>query len=91
MRASGGGIAHLGGSPSPPKSHWPSQPWSWFWREAHTVKIAQYVGSRLFTRMRDPRSRLWWRLERADRRAESRRYGAMHISVTLRRTEARTG
>ena len=58
---------------------------------AHTVKIAQYVGSRLFRRMRDPRSRLWWRLERADRRAESRRYGAMHISVTLRRTEARTG
>jgi ubiquinone/menaquinone biosynthesis C-methylase UbiE len=58
---------------------------------AHTVKLAQYAGARLFPRMRDPRSRLWWRLEQADRRAESRRYGAMHISVVLRRAAARTG
>jgi SAM-dependent methyltransferase len=58
---------------------------------AHAVKIAQLVGTKLFPGMRDPRSRAWWRLERLDRRAENRRYGALHISGVFRRAEARTG
>ena len=58
---------------------------------AHAVKIAQLIGTMLFPAMRDPRSRAWWRLERLDRRAEQRRYGALQLSAVFRRTEARTG
>lgn len=52
---------------------------------AHPVKIVQYAGAKLFARMRKSSSRLWWRLERSDRRAEGRRFGAMHLSGIFRR------
>jgi SAM-dependent methyltransferase len=53
---------------------------------AHPVKLVQFVGTKLFPQMRTPNSSTWWRLERLDRRAESRRYGAMHLSAVFRRT-----
>ena len=53
---------------------------------AHPVKLVQFVGTKLFSRMRNPDSSTWWRLERVDRKAESRRYGAMHLSAVFRRT-----
>ena len=52
---------------------------------AHAVKLAQFVGTRLFRGMRERRSRAWWRLEHLDRRAEKRRYGAMQLSAVFRR------
>jgi ubiquinone/menaquinone biosynthesis C-methylase UbiE/uncharacterized protein YbaR (Trm112 family) len=52
---------------------------------AHAVKIVQFLGTRLSRSMRERRSRAWWRLERLDRRAESRRYGAMQLSAVFRR------
>jgi ubiquinone/menaquinone biosynthesis C-methylase UbiE len=52
---------------------------------AHPVKLVQFAGTKLFPRMRSPDSPTWWRLERLDRRAESRRYGAMHLSAVFRR------
>jgi SAM-dependent methyltransferase len=53
---------------------------------AHPVKLLQFAGGRLIPRMRAPDSAAWWRLERLDRRAEGRRYGAMHLSGVFRRT-----
>ena len=53
---------------------------------AHPVKLVQFVGTKLSSRMRNPDSSSWWRLERLDRKAESRRYGAMHLSAVFRRT-----
>jgi ubiquinone/menaquinone biosynthesis C-methylase UbiE len=52
---------------------------------AHPVKILQFAGARLLPRMRDPRSSVWWRLERLDRRAEGRRWGAMHLNAVFQR------
>jgi len=52
---------------------------------AHAMKIAQFVGTRLFRSMRERQSRAWWRLEQLDRRAEGRRYGAMQLSAVFRR------
>jgi SAM-dependent methyltransferase len=52
---------------------------------AHSVKIVQFLGTRLFRRMREPRSAAWWRLEQLDRRAEGRPLGAMHLSGVFRR------
>jgi SAM-dependent methyltransferase len=51
---------------------------------AHPVKILQFGGAKLFRRMRDRHSSAWWRLERLDRRAESRRWGAMHLNAVFR-------
>jgi ubiquinone/menaquinone biosynthesis C-methylase UbiE len=51
---------------------------------AHPVKILQFVGANLLPRMRDPHSPAWWRFERLDRRAEGRRWGAMHLSAVFR-------
>jgi ubiquinone/menaquinone biosynthesis C-methylase UbiE/uncharacterized protein YbaR (Trm112 family) len=52
---------------------------------AHSVKLVQFAGTALFHGMRERGSRAWWKLERLDRRAESRRYGAMHLSALFRR------
>jgi hypothetical protein len=52
---------------------------------AHPVKIVQFLGTGLFRGMRNEGSPAWWRLERLDRRAESRRWGAMHLSGVFRR------
>lgn len=51
----------------------------------HPVKLAQYAGTKLFPRMRDPASPAWWRLERLDLRAQGRRLGAMQLSAVFRR------
>ena len=51
----------------------------------HPVKLAQYVGTKLFPWMRDPSSPAWWRLERLDLRAQGRRLGAMQLSAVFRR------
>jgi ubiquinone/menaquinone biosynthesis C-methylase UbiE len=58
---------------------------------AHPVKILQFVGTRFFTRMREERSEPWWRLERLDRRAESRRLGAMQLNGIFRRAASPRG
>ncbi len=51
----------------------------------HPVKVAQ-VGLGLFVRsMRRSSSRLWWTLERLDRRAESRPLGALQLNVVFER------
>jgi SAM-dependent methyltransferase len=52
---------------------------------AHPVKLVQFAGTKFFPRMRSPDSSAWWRLEELDRRAESRPYGAMHLSAVFRR------
>jgi ubiquinone/menaquinone biosynthesis C-methylase UbiE/uncharacterized protein YbaR (Trm112 family) len=52
---------------------------------AHPVKLLQAAGERLLPSMRAPRSAVWWRLEQADRRAESRRWGALHLSAVFLR------
>ena len=54
---------------------------------AHPVKLLQFAGTKLFARMRRPDSPAWWRLERLDRRAEARAYGAMHLSAVFRRVQ----
>jgi SAM-dependent methyltransferase len=51
----------------------------------HPVKILQFVGSKLFSRMREERSEAWWRLEQLDRRAEARRLGAMQLNAIFQR------
>jgi ubiquinone/menaquinone biosynthesis C-methylase UbiE len=51
----------------------------------HPVKILQLVVSLLHPRWRQSRSRLWWRLEQADRRAERRAWGALQLNAVFRR------
>jgi ubiquinone/menaquinone biosynthesis C-methylase UbiE len=53
---------------------------------AHSVKVLQALATKLVPSMRAPGSSAWWRLERRDRRAESRPYGALHLSAVFRRT-----
>jgi SAM-dependent methyltransferase len=53
---------------------------------AHTVKLLQYAGARLFSSMQEPSSPIWWRLERLDRRAQSRALGAMHLTAVFQRS-----
>lgn len=53
---------------------------------AHSVKVLQAVATKVFPRMREPGSAAWWRLERLDRRAEHRPWGALHLSAVFRRT-----
>lgn len=52
---------------------------------AHPVKVAQFALERMLPTAGALRSRLWWRLEALDRRAERRRLGALHLSMVLRR------
>jgi ubiquinone/menaquinone biosynthesis C-methylase UbiE len=51
---------------------------------AHPVKLVQAAAAKVLPRMRRPHSRAWWRLERLDRRAESRAWGALHLSAVFR-------
>ena len=52
---------------------------------AHPVKVLQTIATRLVPSMREPQSAAWWLLERLDRRAEHRPYGALHLSAIFRR------
>lgn len=52
---------------------------------AHPVKLVQFVGSVVVPRVRLPGSAWWWRLERLDRRAAARRWGALHLSALFER------
>jgi ubiquinone/menaquinone biosynthesis C-methylase UbiE/uncharacterized protein YbaR (Trm112 family) len=52
---------------------------------AHAVKLVQFIGTGLFRGMRERGSHAWWRLERLDQRADSRRYGAMQLNAVFRR------
>jgi ubiquinone/menaquinone biosynthesis C-methylase UbiE len=53
---------------------------------AHPVKVLQAVATKVFPGMREQGSPAWWRLERLDRRAERRAWGALHLSAVFRRT-----
>lgn len=53
---------------------------------AHPVKVLQALATKAFPRMQASESPAWWRLERLDRRAETRPYGALHLSAVFRRT-----
>lgn len=52
---------------------------------AHPVKVVQLLGSLLVRSVREPGSRWWWRLERLDRRAVGRRWGALHVGAVFER------
>jgi ubiquinone/menaquinone biosynthesis C-methylase UbiE/uncharacterized protein YbaR (Trm112 family) len=52
---------------------------------AHPVKLLQAAATKLLPGMRASGSRAWWRLEQLDRRAEGRRWGALHLSAVFRR------
>jgi ubiquinone/menaquinone biosynthesis C-methylase UbiE/uncharacterized protein YbaR (Trm112 family) len=51
----------------------------------HLIKVAQYLGTRLVPAMRDRDSALWWRLEGVDRRAVTRKRGALQLNAVFRR------
>ena len=52
---------------------------------AHPIKLLQAGATKLLPSLRTPRSPMWWRLEQLDRRAEHRRWGALHLSAVFRR------
>jgi ubiquinone/menaquinone biosynthesis C-methylase UbiE len=52
---------------------------------AHPIKLIQAGLTRVLPSLRAPRSSTWWRLEQLDRRAEHRRWGALHLSAVFRR------
>ena len=52
---------------------------------AHPVKLMQHALERALPGLRRPSSRWWWRLERLDRRAASRPWGALHLAAAFRR------
>jgi ubiquinone/menaquinone biosynthesis C-methylase UbiE/uncharacterized protein YbaR (Trm112 family) len=52
---------------------------------AHPVKLLQAALTKVVPRMRKPGSRAWWRLERLDRRADGRRWWALHLNGVFRR------
>jgi SAM-dependent methyltransferase len=52
---------------------------------AHPVKLLQAAATKLLPSLRQARSRSWWRLEELDRRASSRRWGALHLNAVFRR------
>jgi SAM-dependent methyltransferase len=51
----------------------------------HLVKVAQFALSALAKSSRTRRGGLWWRLERRDRQAEARPWGAIQLNVVFRR------
>jgi SAM-dependent methyltransferase len=53
----------------------------------HPVKIAQFALASVAKSTRSARSGLWWRLERLDRRAEDRPWGAVQLNVVFQRTK----
>jgi ubiquinone/menaquinone biosynthesis C-methylase UbiE len=52
---------------------------------AHPVKLLQVALTKVVPSMREPGSRAWWRLEQLDRKAECRRWGAVHLNAVFRR------
>jgi hypothetical protein len=52
---------------------------------AHPIKLFQFAAARVIRSMEAPDSRLWWSLERLDRRATGRPLGALHLSMILER------
>jgi ubiquinone/menaquinone biosynthesis C-methylase UbiE/uncharacterized protein YbaR (Trm112 family) len=54
---------------------------------AHPVKFLQAALAAAFPGLRRRRSRMWWALERLDRRAAGRALGAVHLSAVFRRIQ----
>lgn len=54
---------------------------------AHPIKLLQAAAAALVPSLRRTRSRLWWALERLDRRASHRALGAVHLSAVFRRRQ----
>jgi ubiquinone/menaquinone biosynthesis C-methylase UbiE len=52
---------------------------------AHPVKLLQHLLERVVPALRRSDSESWWRLERLDRRAAHRPWGALHLSALFRR------
>jgi ubiquinone/menaquinone biosynthesis C-methylase UbiE len=52
---------------------------------AHPIKLFQFAAARVIRSMEAPDSRLWWSLERLDRRATRRPLGALHLSMVFER------
>jgi ubiquinone/menaquinone biosynthesis C-methylase UbiE/uncharacterized protein YbaR (Trm112 family) len=54
---------------------------------AHPVKLVQTALAAVVPRLRRRSSRMWWALERLDRRAAGRALGAVHLSAVFRRIQ----
>lgn len=54
---------------------------------AHPVKLLQAALAAVVPALRDTRSRMWWALERLDRRAAARALGAVHLNAVFRRIQ----